>query len=308
MHLVRHVGVVELWPQQVARGGLVAGVGSRTSVDGWNAYEVLQERDDLVPRGIDRRQQRWQVGHRPIMVACASTGGSRWSPAERKAWGECWATTAAGKSGSGAALRVRSGLIRCGPAGRRAHSEGGAFRMRESISGRTISRRSLLKLTPAVLGVLVACTAAPPSPTPAPQLAPTLAATPAAAQAPTAAPKPTAPPAPAATAAPAAKPTVAPTAATAAAKPGLMRPIEGPPKRGGILKIAGGTVTTPHFDLHQGATAHPLTQLYNNLVRKDIPSGFRQLIPDLAESWEVSSDGKTYMFHLRNGVKWHDGS
>ena len=87
-----------------------------------------------------------------------------------------------------------------------------------------------------------------------------------------------------------------------------MRPIEGPPKRGGILKIAGGTVTTPHFDLHQGATAHPLTQLYNNLVRKDIPSGFRQLIPDLAESWEVSSDGKTYTFHLRNGVKWHDGS
>jgi peptide/nickel transport system substrate-binding protein len=180
--------------------------------------------------------------------------------------------------------------------------------MRESISGRAISRRSLLKLTPAVLGVLVACTAAPPAPTPAPQLAPTLAATPAAAQAPTAAPKPTAPPAPAATAAPAAKPTVAPTAATAATKPGFMRPIEGPPKRGGILKIAGGTVTTPHFDLHQGATAHPLTQLYNNLVRKDIPSGFRQLIPDLAESWDVSSDGKTYTFHLRNGVKWHDGS
>jgi peptide/nickel transport system substrate-binding protein len=179
-----------------------------------------------------------------------------------------------------------------------------------SYAGRIVSRRSLLKLMPGVLGVLVACTSAPPAPTPAPQVAPTLAATPAAAQAPTAAPKPTAPPAPAAaaTAAPAAKPTAAPTAATAAAKPGFMRPIEGPPKRGGILKIAGGTVTTPHFDLHQGATAHPLTQLYNNLVRKDIPSGFRQLVPDLAESWEVSSDGKTYTFHLRNGVKWHDGS
>jgi peptide/nickel transport system substrate-binding protein len=177
-----------------------------------------------------------------------------------------------------------------------------------SYAGRTVSRRSLLKLMPGVLGVLVACTSAPPAPTPAPQVAPTLAATPAAAQAPTAAPKPTAPPAAAATTAPAAKPTAAPTAATAAAKPGFMRPIEGPPKRGGILKIAGGTVTTPHFDLHQGATAHPLTQLYNNLVRKDIPSGFRQLIPDLAESWDVSSDGKTYTFHLRNGVKWHDGS
>jgi len=87
-----------------------------------------------------------------------------------------------------------------------------------------------------------------------------------------------------------------------------MRPVEGPPKRGGTLRIAGGTVTTPHFDLHQGATAHPLTQLYNNLVRKDIPSGFKQLIPDLAERWEVSSDGKAYTFFLRGGVKWHDGT
>jgi ABC-type transport system substrate-binding protein len=160
--------------------------------------------------------------------------------------------------------------------------------------------------------LLQACTATPATPTAAPQAPPKLQATPAPAQAPTQAPaaKPTA--APTAAPAAAAKPTVAAAAPTAtvstAARPGFMRPVEGPPKRGGTLRIAGGTVTTAHFDLHQGATAHPLTQIYNNLVRKDIPSGFKQLIPDLAERWEVSSDGKAYTFNLRNGVKWHDGA
>ncbi|MCE0482895.1 MAG: ABC transporter substrate-binding protein [Methylacidiphilales bacterium] len=32
-----------------------------------------------------------------------------------------------------------------------------------------------------------------------------------------------------------------------------------------------------------------------------------KLEPCLAESWEVSPDQLTYIFHLRHGVKWHDG-
>ena len=183
--------------------------------------------------------------------------------------------------------------------------------MGDRSPSRTVSRRSLLKLSTGILGIgslLAACTSAPATPTAAPQAPPKLAATPAAAQAPAPTSAPAAKPT-AAGAAPAPTTVAAPTtAATTAAKPGFMRPVEGPPKRGGTLRIAGGTVTTPHFDLHQGATAHPLTQLYNNLVRKDIPSGFKQLIPDLAERWEVSSDGKAYTFFLRGGVKWHDGT
>lgn len=41
--------------------------------------------------------------------------------------------------------------------------------------------------------------------------------------------------------------------------------------------------------------------LYSGLVRQDV-SG--TLVPDLAESWEISSDGRTYTFHLREGLTY----
>lgn len=47
--------------------------------------------------------------------------------------------------------------------------------------------------------------------------------------------------------------------------------------------------------------------LYNWLVRWVPGSGGYQLEPDLAESYEVSDDGLTYTFHLREGVQFHKG-
>lgn len=42
--------------------------------------------------------------------------------------------------------------------------------------------------------------------------------------------------------------------------------------------------------------------VYNRLV--DFKAGTTELVPSLAESWEVSEDGKIYTFHLRKGVKF----
>lgn len=32
-----------------------------------------------------------------------------------------------------------------------------------------------------------------------------------------------------------------------------------------------------------------------------------EILPDLAQAWEISADGLTYTFHLRQDVRWHDG-
>jgi len=46
-------------------------------------------------------------------------------------------------------------------------------------------------------------------------------------------------------------------------------------------------------------------QIYDGLVRLDKDLN---IVPSLAEYWEISPDGKRYTFHLRKGVRFHHGS
>ncbi len=46
--------------------------------------------------------------------------------------------------------------------------------------------------------------------------------------------------------------------------------------------------------------------IWSGLLQYD-PDDPSKIAPDLAERLAVSPDGKTYTFHLRKGVKWHDG-
>jgi peptide/nickel transport system substrate-binding protein len=45
--------------------------------------------------------------------------------------------------------------------------------------------------------------------------------------------------------------------------------------------------------------------IYDTLLATD--ANF-EIKPQMAEKWEVSADGKTYTFTLRDGLKWHDGA
>src|SRR5881296_3764609 len=68
----------------------------------------------------------------------------------------------------------------------------------------------------------------------------------------------------------------------------------------------------PSFDAHREETfgmLHPAAPHYNTLLRVDpFDKTGTKFIGDLAESWTVSSDRRTYTFKLRRGVKFHDGS
>jgi peptide/nickel transport system substrate-binding protein len=82
------------------------------------------------------------------------------------------------------------------------------------------------------------------------------------------------------------------------------------PKRGGVLKYAI-TSRPPHFDMHQSGTINSLGCqgcMFDNLVRRDPRDSGKTIIPDLAHSWQIAPDGKTYTFHLRKEVLFHDGA
>src|SRR5713226_1828848 len=82
------------------------------------------------------------------------------------------------------------------------------------------------------------------------------------------------------------------------------------PKSGGVLKY-GITMRPPHFDFHQSGTINSLGSqgcMFDNLIRRDPRDSGKTIIPDLAHSWEIAKDGKTYTFHLRKDVQFHDGA
>src|SRR5207247_1395935 len=98
------------------------------------------------------------------------------------------------------------------------------------------------------------------------------------------------------------------TPASAQEAPSPLRP-DPAAKRGGTLRYAVHNAPA-HFDVHQSGTVAnigPQSPMYDTLLRRS-PKDGQTIIPDLAWTWEIAPDNKKYTFHLRTGVKFHDGA
>ncbi len=84
------------------------------------------------------------------------------------------------------------------------------------------------------------------------------------------------------------------------------------PVRGGTLNYVVGS-KIPSYDGHKETTfgmIHPIRPFYSLLLRvnPDNPQSPTDIICDVCESYKLSSDGKSYIFKLKQNVKFHDGT
>src|SRR2546426_12124974 len=79
---------------------------------------------------------------------------------------------------------------------------------------------------------------------------------------------------------------------------------------------AGGRASLAYYETYDPRSLDPalstdvptgemVTLVFDGLTRFD-PDG--NLGPGLADRWSVNRDGRRYVFHLRPGVKFHDGT
>jgi len=87
----------------------------------------------------------------------------------------------------------------------------------------------------------------------------------------------------------------------------------GAPPRGaaapeGTLTVAVATFGNERWlpNLYVGAEDVVLKPMYENLLTRDPKTG--ELAPMLAERWQVLDGGRTWKFHLRKGVRFHNGA
>ncbi len=89
--------------------------------------------------------------------------------------------------------------------------------------------------------------------------------------------------------------------------------VEGPATEGGEPSFGDAIVVSSISDARtllpalasDTASSEICGMVFNGLIKYDKNV---RIVSDLAESWDISDDGLVITFHLRKGVKWHDGA
>ena len=85
------------------------------------------------------------------------------------------------------------------------------------------------------------------------------------------------------------------------------------PKHGGVLNVMQREELATGFSIHETATiatVWPASPCFNNLVLFDPMKRAEtvdSVVGELAERWSWQDAGRSLVFFLRHGVKWHDG-
>ena len=77
---------------------------------------------------------------------------------------------------------------------------------------------------------------------------------------------------------------------------------------GGDTLVFGSAADPVALDgavVYDGESLRIIEQMFEGLTA--LEPGTTDVVPGLAESWEASEDGKTWTFHLKEGVTFHDG-
>ncbi|MDD2715374.1 MAG: peptide-binding protein [Candidatus Wallbacteria bacterium] len=89
-------------------------------------------------------------------------------------------------------------------------------------------------------------------------------------------------------------------------KPGTSEVVSPSPSYGDTLieSYIGDLITLNPLISNEGVSELFYSRIFNGLVRYD--ENFR-IVPDLADTWEISPDGLLLTFGLKRNVQWHDG-
>ncbi|MCX5995736.1 MAG: ABC transporter substrate-binding protein, partial [Chloroflexi bacterium] len=75
-------------------------------------------------------------------------------------------------------------------------------------------------------------------------------------------------------------------------------------QQGTLTLFGSGPLTLDPAMARESTSLEYIVEIFSGLVCFD---PYLKLIPDIAESWDISSDGTIYTFHLRQGVEFHSG-